>query len=129
MTMHDDKLSDLQHIVPAVTPAWLRIIDLWSTNNDDGSIDKGWSDGVFTVLAYASVKGAFGYYLADISDDGPIWIKRPASGPASEYRCIYELYVGKEPIRGVQPKGLHESFTYDPQDFRSFECVIHPITD
>lgn len=98
--------SDLQTVVPAATPAWIRVIATSNTTTDDGATVKEWQDEVLQVLAYAVLPGGRGAYMVALDPDGPSW-----ASPPPDLDGHVELSVGVIPQRG-KPCEFTEGFTY-----------------
>lgn len=101
----------LHTIVPACTPAWLRICNRLESTETGPAV---WSDVVWPVVAYATLGTGNGAYLACCPFAGPIWIEAEM-----ESEIDLQLYVGKEPSpddRAKPPIGWGE-YTHSPESF------------
>ena len=104
----DFTVADIKAIVPAMQPAWLRIVQQFNyvdtedgkaLQNPDGT-DKlvwEWWDAVVEVLAYGSLGNGYGCYLIAEPGDGPNWI---ISEPEERLDTRYFLSVGERPAAG-----------------------------
>lgn len=119
MTAKPYTFADLRTIVPAATPAWIRVIEVYEIEEDDNSKTKEWSDLVFPVLAYATLPDGEGAFLIyDDADEGrvasgPTWVTRFMPENAytnSEVRI--ELSIGTPPTKG-SPCVFTEGAVYD----------------
>ena len=105
MTRTDIKLADLQHIVPAAQPAWIRAAYSYEVEPESGTSDeasktvKEWNDCVTPVLAFAVARHGIGAYLVCTDSDGPCWCIH--DGDSSSW---VELHVGEKPQRGIKPR-------------------------
>ena len=107
------KLADLRTIVPAVTPAWIHVVEGYTLDND-GSMSKEWQDAVIPVLAYAALPDGMGAYLVSVDSDGPVWClrRRHDRDTASSLWTLIDLHLHSEPSRGVEPRNMPEGYAY-----------------
>ena len=105
------KLADLHTVVPAATPAWIRLIDTYGAADDGQPDAKEWQDIVLPVLAYAALPGGIGAFLVCTGSDGPAWCthRRTEGG-----RTAIELSVGTKPQRGT-PCPFTDGYEYDDE--------------
>jgi hypothetical protein len=118
MTDKTYTFADLRTIVPAATPAWIRVIEVYEVERDDNSKTKEWSDLVFPVLAYATLPDGEGAFLIYHDEgtyaSGPTWATRFTPETAytdSEVRI--ELSIGTPPAKG-EPCVFTLGAVYDP---------------
>ena len=121
MTDKPYRFADLRTIVPAATPAWLRLIGSYKVTEDDGSLSKEWSDHVVPVLAYATLPYGRGAFLISYNHEEypfePTWVTTCA-GHVMDIEAMgfnasihMELSVGVPPIKGT-PCGITEEHKY-----------------
>ena len=130
MTRKDFTLSDLQHVLPAAQPAWIRVVNSWKTHLEPNPLDSRpgviteWGDFVAPVLGYAVVRHGIGAYLLCTDSDGPCW-----GIHSGESSSTVELHVGEKPQRGIKPSTVDENAVYCPEEdaewWSSFHWLIH----
>jgi hypothetical protein len=119
MTLPGPYLSDIQHIVPAVQPAWVRIVEIFGIE-DDIDQPKEWADLVLPVFAYGLLPNGLGAYLTVVDADGPAWFTRHA-----EYTTVRIFHsVGAMPDRGVEVPGFTDGHAYCGSVFSDFEMSV-----
>lgn len=119
-------IADLRTIVPASTPAWIRIIEAYNVEEEDESHTKEWSDEVIPVLAYATLpegEGAFLIYdnTYPYTSGGPTWATQQKGG-TSRSKIRIELSVGSPPTKGT-PCNITKGHTYVPTQASPLELV------
>lgn len=128
MTNKSYTFADLRTIVPAMTPAWIRVIEVYEVERDDNSKTKEWSDLVFPVLAYATLpdgEGAFLLYDDEgIYPSGPTWATRHTPDTFyTDSKVRIELSVGTPPTKG-KPCALTEGYIYDQDPCSMSGCCL-----
>jgi hypothetical protein len=130
MTDKPYTFADLRTIVPAATPAWIRVIEVYVAEQEDKSLTKEWTDEVIPVLAYATLpngEGAFLIYYNDRYPSGPTWVTR-YTGPdryTDSSKVRIELSVGNQPIKGASCEITegHKYVSTDVSPFEPGECL------
>lgn len=127
MTDKPYTFADLRTIVPAATPAWIRVIEVYEFEEDDKSLTKEWTDEVIPVLAYATLpngEGAFLIYYNQLygNPSGPTWVTRYTGFDrgVNASRIRVELSVGTPPIKGVSCE-ITEGHKYVSTEVSPFE--------
>ena len=110
MKLPGPSLSDIQHVVPAMQPAWVRIVECFVTE-DQSDRFKEWQDLVLPVLAYGTLPGGVGAYLVNYDSDGPVWFTLPPN--SRDIKIIHS--VGIMPERGTEVPGFTDEHTYLPE--------------
>lgn len=115
MTLPGPYLSQIQRIFPAVQPAWVRIVEIFGTE-DDIDQPKEWADFVLPVFAYGLLPNGSNAYLTVVDHDGPAWFTRHA-----EYTTVRIVHsVGAMPNRGVEVPGFTDGHAYFDSAFLDF---------
>ena len=97
--MGSQTFKDLFHVVPATSKAYIYVATAWDCEEEDGTIEREWGDGIYDVLAYATTRAGWGAYLVDSIREGPMWIT-----PLSNGNVFMRVFVQDEPpeLRGVR---------------------------